>query len=155
MSAGTATAPTRISIYLGVSRDSGRSWRKLRLQTRTTAVFPTLAVVGLDRVSVAWIDARAAGSPNARGDFEDANWRLQYAEGTGLSARRVRAAYSTVEPLVHSGTVYVGTQGGNRSMGDFLSMAAGPRAPRGDHLHEDSRWRDPAPARRPPAQVTG
>ncbi|MDQ1711174.1 MAG: hypothetical protein QOE45_624 [Frankiaceae bacterium] len=123
---GSAASPSRISTYVAVSRDNGRTWRKTRIATRTTSVFPTLAVLGVDRVAVSWIDAAEYGNPNNPADFNDVDWRLAYAEVKGLAAGRPSTLSATVEGLVHTGTVFVGTQGGNRGMGDFFSMAAGP-----------------------------
>jgi hypothetical protein len=119
-----AASPSRIDTYLAVSRDGARTWRKMRVKTRTTSVFPALVVLGVDRVAVSWIDSANSGNPNAAADFADASWRLAYAEVSGLGAGRQRAVEATVEPHVHDGTVYVGPQGGDRSMGDFFSIAA-------------------------------
>lgn len=126
---GTVSDPESISIYVAVSKDAGRSWRKTKVATRRTALFPTMAVLGVDRVGVAWIDTTTQGNPNSASAFGDARWRLQYGELTGLAGRRVRAAYATVDRLVHDETVFVGTQtpeGADRGMGDFMSMAALP-----------------------------
>jgi hypothetical protein len=123
---GGSASPSAISLYVGVSRDGGKTWRKTKLGTRRTAVFPSLALLGNDRVAVAWVDATPGGNPNDSGAFGGAMWRLAYGEVSGFAAGHARTAYATVDPYVHAGTVYVGTQGGNRAMGDFFSMAVGP-----------------------------
>jgi hypothetical protein len=123
---GSVASPGGISTYLAVSRDDGRTWRRTRLRTRATSVFPALAVLGADRVAVSWIDAAEEGNPNGSADFADARWRLAYAEVKGLAAGHPSTVSATVDGLVHEGTVFVGTQGGNRGMGDFFSMAVAP-----------------------------
>ena len=122
---GSANAPVGIGLWLAASRDGGRHWSKYRMPARATAVFPTLAVFGPGHVAVAWVDTAVTGNPNASG-FTGATWRLQYAELSGVGRGPIRIMQATVDPAVHTGTLFVGPQGGDRGMGDFFSMAVGP-----------------------------
>jgi hypothetical protein len=117
------TNPTGVSLWVAESADGGVHWHKLRIGTQTTAVFPTLTRIGVDRIAVGWVETAQAGNPNVAG-FATASWRLRYGEVVGLAAGRPRVAETTVEPVVHTGTLFVGPQGGDRGMGDFFSMAA-------------------------------
>lgn len=123
---GTPAAPRAVGVWLGVSHDGGAHWTKLRLASQTTTVFATLTVIAPGRVGVGWVDTAVSGNPNNNSQFSQARWRLQFAEVT--AGRRFTVREGTVDPDVHDGTLDVGGLGGggDRSMGDFFSMATMP-----------------------------
>jgi hypothetical protein len=119
---GTPTNPKGISTWLAESTDGVR-WHQVRMPTQATSVFPALAVIGPDRVAVGWVETTMKGNPNDS-SFGHEAWRLRYAEVAGLSRGDAHLATATVDPQVHTGSLFVGPQGGDRGMGDFFSMAA-------------------------------
>lgn len=123
---GQVAAPDGITVRVAVAPRGLQRWRSLTLPTRPTAVFAQLALRGVDDIAVAWVDAAERGNPNSSASFKASTWRLQYAEITGLAAGRPQLTSRTVDPVVHTGTLFVGTQGGDRGMGDFFSMAITP-----------------------------
>jgi hypothetical protein len=119
-----SATPDGISMWAGMSRDGGQHWTKQRLPALATAVFPTLAVYSPGRVALGWMETNRVGDPNT---FTGATWRLRYAEVAGLTTGRRTVAESTIDPSVHQGTLAVGDNlTGDRTMGDFLSMAVNP-----------------------------
>lgn len=122
----SVAAPEGISVHVAVAPRGAQRWRSMTVPTRATAVFAQLAVRGVDDIALAWVDATERGNPNNRASFGSSTWRLQYAEVTGLAAGRPRLATQTIDPAVHENTLFVGSQGGDRGMGDFFSMAVTP-----------------------------
>lgn len=135
--AGTPERPQGISVKIAVAPPGGASWRTMTVPTQKTAVFTQLALRGPDRVALAWVDSSDEGNPNDSANFGQSEWRLQHAEVAGLAGGRPRVVQTrTVEKNVHERTLFVGTQGGDRGMGDFISMAV---APKGDVVIAYSR----------------
>lgn len=122
----SATSPAGIGMWLGWSTDGGKHWKKTRVPTRRTAVFPTLAVYSPGRLAVGYVDADQAGDPNS-GGFGEARWRLGVTVFAELLTGHPTTRSGAVDNDVHEGTLFVGPQGGDRGMGDFLSMTVTPR----------------------------
>lgn len=119
------TSPNGIGVWVTMAPDGWAHWTKYRLPIRRTGVFPTLAVYGPGHVPVAWVDTSLTGNPNDS-SFANASWSLQYPDLAGLGGR-VHIAQATLDPVVHTGTLFVDPQGGDRGTGDFPSMAVSPR----------------------------
>lgn len=122
---GSPSAPKGISIWLAESSD-GVHWTSTRLPSEATTSFPALTVIGPDRVGVGWVETTVKGNPNDT-TFGSALWRLRYAEVAGLARGTKHVAETTIDSYAHAGTLFVGPQGGDRSMGDFFSMASNRR----------------------------
>ncbi len=123
---GNSIATGGVAIRYAYSTDHGIHWSTPRtLSTQRTTTFPTLDVVSLGVIDVAWYGTTASGDPNLVGP--KASWDVDFAQVLRADTSSPQVTSATAVSGIHHGCIQTGGSGSSlcsdRSLLDFFQLA--------------------------------
>lgn len=117
-------------VFLSVSKNKGLTWRApVKVSNGGTNLMPWVVAGASGKVGVAWYSTSTVGDSNSVSTFQNAEWRVSYAQSLDALAAAPTFTKWDVTGPVHKGTVSTNGLLGSadRSLGDFMSIALHPQ----------------------------